>query len=156
MKKIIAAAALALTATTASAAVDFQTVAKVPGKSVTQIKDGIVSSSWSGTHTKFRETSKAIFVDALITCPGKGFWAPKTTLESEVKFDIKNGKFRVTVSNSVFKDNVAIELRHHKKGESFMGVTQKKDGPIYVQCQKAFNQMVTDIQSDVKNNSSDW
>lgn len=137
MKKTLLTIATIVALSTTAFGYEYQTVREIPGKSASDI---LASWKMSGTTADFKTmqvSDNAIKFRALTLC-GKT-WGVRLEMESDVLLEVKDNKYRITFEETRFVDNPDFGMADHKKGATFLGITQKEDSKTYVKCMEGIH-----------------
>ena len=146
MKKLIILITLLIS--TSAFANEYQTVRNVEGKSATDIMK-VWKMSGTTANFKFMQPSDNTLKFRALTLCGKT-WGVRLEMESDVLLEVKDNKYRITIEETRFVDNPGFGMADHKKGATFLGVTQKKNSKTYVKCMEGIHNFLDAQDKKIK------
>ncbi len=135
--------------TTAYSQTDYQKVVAVT-KSSTEIVNGVKTNL--GTDVKSVEVSGDIIKFKARTYCGNpgGFFSVALGYNTDVMIEAKDGKFRITFMDGHFADNPTFSIQDHKKGATFMGITQTENSSTYNDCIAGFDRFTNTLTDKIQ------
>ena len=146
MKTLIAAAALALTATVAHADIDYQKVFKAQGKTAAEIINGFdMALGRAGQQV----SGNRLTADSTSLCLINKLLGVNLTAYGQIVIEAKNNQYRVTIQNTKleFRDPRGVDLQVHRPGNTTGWIGNVK---TWEACQVGFDKYIATLDQKMK------